>query len=609
VASIRTQPSAGKDFVQDWQANVSPAMSSLPLALVWPRDAAKVAELQPVASAHFSISASTLDGMAQGERIAHAPKPVGLLSPISLRSGALSSVRSCVLYSAGSRRFRPDLNPAGIAWSMPRAFQFTLLSSARLLPDFATARTQAPLRTKPFVLTTSADAQARPHANLEWRASVEPLSRPAMLGKPTCESRFGVATAKRLEGADVRGATPGLFAGEPQPLNLAPALRRGLTDSWITPRKAGFAFNWIPVPAKTLERAAIQTSAGLFGSELGPALRWRPAICRLTAPREGGFQIRWRCALPKSLEGAPLQQVAAAIISDLEPRRLVPAPRWSISGLSLTAWNLKNLAGDQSKKSLGSIVFRFPKIVPMFVRSSLAGGVLASACLLFMSSHLQIGNMLAKGRGSIGRTIQSRAVLDYREDFHSGLSHWRGGAEWSRTWSFDKAGFIRTGQLALYKPSLEFTDYRLDFLGQIDRKGLGWVFRAEDLQNYYAVKLNVAEEGPLRRLALVRYAVIGGTESPHIEVPARVIAMNNSPAEISMTVSGNEFSVALEGQTIDTWSDDHLTSGGIGFFTEKSGRARVYHMRLSNHDDFLGRLCAVLVPVSLSGTNATRRLP
>ena len=35
------------------------------------------------------------------------------------------------------------------------------------------------------------------------------------------------------------------------------------------------------------------------------------------------------------------------------------------------------------------------------------------------------------------------------------------------------------------------TDYKMEFLTQIERKSVGWVFRAADDQNYYATKLVV----------------------------------------------------------------------------------------------------------------------
>ena len=54
---------------------------------------------------------------------------------------------------------------------------------------------------------------------------------------------------------------------------------------------------------------------------------------------------------------------------------------------------------------------------------------------------------------------------------------------------------MRPGQLALFRPSATFTDYRLEFFGQIESKSMDWAVRARDAKNYYAMKFKVAEPG------------------------------------------------------------------------------------------------------------------
>ena len=43
---------------------------------------------------------------------------------------------------------------------------------------------------------------------------------------------------------------------------------------------------------------------------------------------------------------------------------------------------------------------------------------------------------------------------------------------------------------------MDLTDYRVQFLGMIDKKALSWVVRAADFNNYYVVKLVVLKPGP-----------------------------------------------------------------------------------------------------------------
>jgi len=54
----------------------------------------------------------------------------------------------------------------------------------------------------------------------------------------------------------------------------------------------------------------------------------------------------------------------------------------------------------------------------------------------------------------------------------------------------------------------------VQFLGQISKKALGFVYRAADLDNYYVAKLVVMKPGPLPVIGLQRYAVINGKPRP-----------------------------------------------------------------------------------------------
>src|SRR5262249_47984289 len=64
-----------------------------------------------------------------------------------------------------------------------------------------------------------------------------------------------------------------------------------------------------------------------------------------------------------------------------------------------------------------------------------------------------------------------------------------GGAGWMSEWASDPTGSSRGRQISLYRPSMRMSNYRLEFTGRIEKKSLGWVFRASDSRNYYAGKL------------------------------------------------------------------------------------------------------------------------
>jgi allophanate hydrolase subunit 2 len=46
-------------------------------------------------------------------------------------------------------------------------------------------------------------------------------------------------------------------------------------------------------------------------------------------------------------------------------------------------------------------------------------------------------------------------------------------------------------------------------------------------------------------------------------------------------VTGNEFTVSLDGQAIETWTDARLTAGGIGFVGAPEERTRLYWVKVT----------------------------
>jgi hypothetical protein len=232
--------------------------------------------------------------------------------------------------------------------------------------------------------------------------------------------------------------------------------------------------------------------------------------------------------------------------------------------------------------------------MPSYLKGMAAGLMLASF-LWFGSSSIKSDGLTMRPGDLIRLTIQRRASYETGDNFHAGLAAWD-GKNFAKTWVYDKEGFIRPGRLALYKPSHDMADYKMEFLTQIERKSVGWVFRAADDQNYYATKLVVTEPGPRPLVALVRWQVIDGKKEARGETPVQVMMHNNRPYRVEVDVKGNTFLTSIEGQLVDTWSDDRLKSGGVGFFTEGSEKARLYWMKITKNSDFLGKLCSILVP-------------
>ena len=122
---------------------------------------------------------------------------------------------------------------------------------------------------------------------------------------------------------------------------------------------------------------------------------------------------------------------------------------------------------------------------------------------------------------------------------------------------------------------------------------MGFVFRAPDTDNYQAVKLVVVKPGAVPTLAMVRYTVINGKAGPKVQTPLPIEGPRRDTIyKLLVDVQGDNFTVSVNGQLVNGWSDTRLKSGGIGFFADKGESARVRSLHVIDHQDFLGWLCS-----------------
>ena len=193
------------------------------------------------------------------------------------------------------------------------------------------------------------------------------------------------------------------------------------------------------------------------------------------------------------------------------------------------------------------------------------------------------------------QAIAKRASVEVGDTFRGGMESWgTGSKEWAPGWSHSPDGYVRVGDLALFRPTQNFADYRLEFYGQIEKKSMGWVVRAHDKQNYYAMKFTVVEPGLRPIIAMVHYPVVGGKKGHKIETPLSVMVHNNTPYHVTVDVKGNHFVASIEGEQVESWTDDAPASGAVGFFSEAGEAARLYWAKVSKNQDWLGRFCSYL---------------
>ena len=211
------------------------------------------------------------------------------------------------------------------------------------------------------------------------------------------------------------------------------------------------------------------------------------------------------------------------------------------------------------------------------------------------ASNGSAGRPAAKGTAAwIRQVIADRAALQVGENFR-GMENWDiDGQTKTAGWSRHPDGYMQTGALALFRPTLKFNDYRMEFFGQIESKSIGWTVRATDAKNYHAMKLTVIEAGLRPFVALVQYNVVNGKSGHRTQTPLNVMVHNNRPLQFAVDVRGNRFVTSINGEEVDSFIDNTLTAGGVGFFSEAGERARLYWMRFTRNDDWLGHVCALL---------------
>ncbi len=184
--------------------------------------------------------------------------------------------------------------------------------------------------------------------------------------------------------------------------------------------------------------------------------------------------------------------------------------------------------------------------------------------------------------------------MKLEDDFRSGLSGWIGPNGWSLDWSYDQAGFLRPGKLGFLEQSMNLVNYRMELMGQIERKSLGWAFRAKDENNYYVAKLTITKPGPLPMVSLVHYLVTNGREGAKSSVALPFAVRNDTLYKVEMNIHDDQFRASVNGHVVDSWSDRILRAGGVGFVSGKGEAARVRWIRVSDRDDLLGKVCSYL---------------
>jgi len=311
--------------------------------------------------------------------------------------------------------------------------------------------------------------------------------------------------------------------------------------------------------------------------------------------------VRPILALPQPPRPEPMRPVCR-----LEPRRDLMAgtdsPLSPVDPQRANVWALATDFWNRAPRDLKILAFALPLLLGLALHPPLPK-VRVSTSSSVLGRDVQ--NAVNTHWASFKQSVFDRAAIALDEDFRSGLDDWMSRGDATADWSFDATGFVRPGPLALYRPSLALTDYQLQFLGIIDKKALSWVVRASDFNNYYVVKLVVLKPGPLPEIGVTRYAVVDGRADSRADVVARIDVRADTLYRVRVDVSGEDFSLFVQDQLVDHWSEPRLSHGGVGFFSARGEQSRVRWVQVTHQYDMLGRLCAYLAPYNIPPANGS----
>lgn len=146
--------------------------------------------------------------------------------------------------------------------------------------------------------------------------------------------------------------------------------------------------------------------------------------------------------------------------------------------------------------------------------------------------------------------------------------------EWVQVNANGEDAFMAGRTLTLHKSSMELTDYRVEFVGVIDHRALGWAMRIQDPGNYYAAKLRRNPSGQAR-VSFIRWKVVNGVPGPEAILPLEMRLPSNDQYTVKVDVRGDQIVTTLQGKVIDRWTDDTFTKGGFAYANQNTERGEI----------------------------------
>jgi len=90
---------------------------------------------------------------------------------------------------------------------------------------------------------------------------------------------------------------------------------------------------------------------------------------------------------------------------------------------------------------------------------------------------------------------------------------------------------------------------------------------------------------------------VGGKASKRTRAPYPGRYEPGKLYQVHLQVREDSFTLYVQGQLVDYWTDPRLKFGGVGLFCGAGERARVAWIRVSHNSDTMGKLCALIASI------------
>ncbi len=584
----------------------SPAGAGAPLEVVPPalllsRNVGLVEVEVPFSSGLFGLSQAPSQEMRIASP-AEAGAPLDVIPPVLLRCD-LGSVEVEVPFSSGLFRLSQAASQ-GIQIAAPAEAGAALdVIPAALLSGCDLAKNSARTLPGAGLLTLAMPQVPLVHGTLVLEGKVENLGG-AQRGIPSEASRSAVSTPPLYP-------QPKMAEGQRYGVEFRGSLMRSPLrepcDCMALPADIA-----LPQAPETLRENCAPESAGLA------ALGFRAQLKAVSQPAKPA--VTRLAGIPQPLCSGPVRPWSKLEPLDGKPVADVVKPEAPSAGIGFSGMGMPlpektptakvpvwaHAAGfwKHAPRDLKLLMFASPALLALAFHPALPKVAVAAAPKTGEMKR-SITTVVSGELANVRRVVYDRAAVALDEDFRSGLDEWASKGDAKTRWSFDATGFVKPGPLALYRPSMGLTDYEEQFLGMIDQKALSWVVRAVDFNNYYVVKLVVLKPGPQTTVGITRYAVIDGKPQDRVDTAVPLDARVDTLYRVLLNVRGDDFTLTIQGQMVDNWTDTRLRHGGIGFFTARGEESRVRWVQVTHQYDMLGRLCAYLAPYEIPTTNGS----